>query len=189
MHEAAPRLGEAPVGGLTQQIVGEVVGAARGPHDAVALEAVERLEERGRVRRGHVGEHVGRERAPERRGPRQEVARALVEAREPFVEEGVERARHGAAARGARARDLEGIERVAVARREDRRAIDGRIDRPDERRDVGVGEGAERLLLEPAIALERANDAQHGGVVAQLSGARRAREHDVPHALGARDVV
>jgi hypothetical protein len=72
----------------------------------------------------------GRRAPPERRGPRHEIARVVVETREPIRNQSVDRIRQGLPPLRERAGDLNGDQRVALALREHafgvHRAIDWR---------------------------------------------------------------
>ena len=123
VHEAAARLGHLPVRGAAHEIVREVVAAGgAGAQDAVALELLDGGDEIGRRQRGGAGEQIDVERAAERGGEGQKIARAAAEAVEAIGEQLVERVA-AADGVGPGRGQLEREQRIAARVGEDARGV------------------------------------------------------------------
>src|SRR5262249_60707991 len=114
-----------------------------------------------------------REAAAEGRGPGHELARGVVGAVEPVLEQVGERRRRAGLPGAAGARDLEREQRVALALGEDVAAA-------DQGRDLLGAERAERAGGEALVAAEIAKHARRGAVVLELGRARAGRDEDAP---------
>ena len=180
VHQPPARFGQGVVGGSPDQVVREVVaeragGDRRRADQAAALELIRDAHERRSIEPAHAQQQVGRERAAQRRGPRQRLGRLALELIEAIAEQRIERARDlGAGAQ--RARDLEREQRIAAALGEHARGVDAFADRADERRGVVLIERREADLPHLALARERAHEPACGEVVAELAGSRAARD-------------
>ena len=129
MKQLSPRLRDAAIGGLPDQVMGEVVGVvADRPHEPAPLQFAKSREQFGGVEARGAREIVRREGAAIGRRPEQHLARLFREPRELAGDNGLDgRSRFGLAA-AMSAGKLQRKQRIALALGKDARAIERRID-------------------------------------------------------------